>query len=185
MTPLPSTHNGAAADTAPTFEAQVREHQSGLRAFIRSLGTDDAWVDDLAQETFLVAYRRWDTLVPGSDAGKWLRGIARHLVANERRKGARRARLLPLALAEVLAREDGGADPSAGAERLLVFMRDCVGELPERSRRLLDGRYAQGASSATLAAERSTTAEAVRQTLGRIRAVVKECVERKLAAETP
>jgi RNA polymerase sigma-70 factor (ECF subfamily) len=79
------------------FEGWVKEHQSGLRAFIRALGVDEAWVDDLAQEAFIIAYRRLDDFEPGTDFGKWLRRIARNLAANERRKDARRSRLLPAA----------------------------------------------------------------------------------------
>lgn len=184
MTTLPSCSRPEdSGDRIAAFEAQVREQQAGLRAYIRSLGVEDAWVSDLAQETFVVAYRRWNEFIAGREVGKWLRGIARHLVANERRKGARRARLLPLAMAEVLA----GAEETAGADEradlLLEAMHECVRRLPERSRAILHGRYARGASSPTLAAEWSTTAETMRQTLVRIRMAVKACVERRLAGE--
>ncbi len=30
------------------FEGLVREHQVSLRVFVRALGVDEAWVDDLA-----------------------------------------------------------------------------------------------------------------------------------------
>jgi len=51
------------------FEAVVREHQAGLRAFIRALGVDEAWVDDLAQETFILACRRLEDF--GTRHGLW------------------------------------------------------------------------------------------------------------------
>ena len=54
------------------FEARVREHQAGVRAFIRALGADEAWVDDLAQEVFIVAHRRLNQFEPGTDFGKTL-----------------------------------------------------------------------------------------------------------------
>ena len=63
----------------PDFEARVREHQAALRAFIRALGAEEAWVDDLAQEVFLVAHRRLNQFESGTDFGKWLRSIARYL----------------------------------------------------------------------------------------------------------
>ena len=43
------------------FEGLVREQQSSLRAFIYSLGVDANWVDDLAQDVFVVAYRELDS----------------------------------------------------------------------------------------------------------------------------
>lgn len=171
-------------DRIAAFEAQVREQQAGLRAYIRALGVEDAWVSDLAQETFVVAYRRWGEFETGREVGRWLRGIARNLVANERRKGARRARLLPLAMVDVLAGAEETDGASERADVLLEAMRECVRQLPERSRSILHGRYARGASSPVLAVEWATTAETMRQTLVRIRMAVKACVERRLAGES-
>ena len=64
-------------DKEKQFEAVVRESHSSLRFFIRSLGVDDAWVDDLAQETFLLAYRKWEFLDDPANAMFWLRRIGR------------------------------------------------------------------------------------------------------------
>ena len=162
------------------FEARVREHQAGLRAFIRALGADEAWVDDLAQEVFIVAYRRLNQFEPGTDFGKWLRSIARYLVANERRKEARHSRLLPFAVVDaLLAHEPENAAETSIAD-LLPAMRDCVEQLPPRSRELLQRRYAGNENAATLARGLRMNADAVRQQLLRIRLAVKECVERKV-----
>lgn len=161
------------------FEARVREHQSGLRAFIRALGTDEAWVDDLAQEAFIIAYRRLNQFEPGTDFGKWLRSIARFLVANERRKEVRRSRLLPFAIVDVLlnCEVEEATDPEASA--LLPAMRECVDQLPARSRDLLRRRYAANDNATTLARRFGINADAVRQQLLRIRVAVKECIEKK------
>jgi len=40
------------------FEALVLDHHVGIRAFVRSLGVDPDWVDDIAQEAFLIAFDR-------------------------------------------------------------------------------------------------------------------------------
>jgi RNA polymerase sigma-70 factor (ECF subfamily) len=173
MSELESTEPQAARE----FENLVREHQAGLRAFIRALGVDEAWVDDLAQEAFIVAFRRLDDFETGTDFGKWLRRIARNLAANERRKSARRSRLLPFAVADVLL-DRGRAHDAAETEfdRLLPALQECVGQLPPRSRELLHRRYTAGENAGALARELRTTAEAVRQNLLRIRIAVKECI---------
>ena len=162
------------------FSLLVREHQAGLRAFVRALGADEIWVDDIAQEAFVVAYRRQDDFRADADFGKWLRGIARHLVANERRKSARHSRLLQAAVVDALAPPDtaDAREPAQTAE-LVATMRGCVGELPPRQRELLERRYAGGENSSELAATMRMSAEAVRQCLVRIRVTVKACVERK------
>ena len=100
-------------DEIETFSGLVKEHQAGLRAFVRALGVDDVWVDDLAQEAFLVAYRRRDDFDPEADFGKWLRGIARRLVANERRKAGRRSRLLHDSLTDLLMEAAPSEEPAA------------------------------------------------------------------------
>jgi len=43
------------------FDLFVVEHHEQVRAFVRSLGVDPDWVDDIVQEAFLTAYRDWKT----------------------------------------------------------------------------------------------------------------------------
>jgi RNA polymerase sigma-70 factor (ECF subfamily) len=162
------------------FESRVQEHQAGLRAFIRALGVDEAWVDDLAQEAFLIAYRRLEEFEAGTDFGKWLRRIARNLAANERRKDARRSRLLPFAVADILLVQTAAGDPfEPDLNRLLPVMRECVGQLPARSRELLQRRYAASENASEVSRALRMSADAVRQALLRIRLAVKECIEKK------
>jgi RNA polymerase sigma-70 factor, ECF subfamily len=158
----------------------VLEHQAGLRAFVRALGVNEAWVDEVAQEVFIIAYRRLGHFEVGTDFGKWLRSIARNLAANERRKEARRSRLLPFAVADVLLYHDSenellGGDP----DQLLRSMRQCVERLPLRSQELLSRRYADGENASVLANELGMSADAMRQTLLRIRVLVKGCIDKK------
>ena len=117
---------------AAIVQSLVQEHQAGVRAFIRALGVDQAWVDDVAQETFLIAYRKLDEWDRTRDAGPWLRGIARHLAMNERRKAARRSRLLDGGLAEVLI-DHAEREPEAiaTAAELLAALDSCLQELPQ------------------------------------------------------
>lgn len=168
------------------FSQLVRTHHASLRAFVRALGAEEAWVDDMAQEVFLVAYRNYAKFDPTADFGKWLRGIARNLVANERRKGARHTRLLPAVVVDVLLNQTPDTT-NHGHEStdLLPAMRECVAQLPPRSQELLHHRYTNGENAAQLAERLHTRAEAVRQSLVRIRATIKTCVERKLGEARP
>ncbi len=172
--------NPALADVrVATLERLVRDHQAGLRAFIRALGVREASVDDLAQETFLVAYRKLDDWDRERDSGCWLRGIARHLAANERRKAGRRSRLLAGGLADLLIDR---AEPEQATPMMewLEALRSCLQELPEEGRELLLRRYTEGELAETMAAQMQTRADALRQRLLRLRTLVKGCVERKM-----
>jgi RNA polymerase sigma-70 factor (ECF subfamily) len=137
-------------------------------------------VDDVAQEVFIFAYRRLEDFEAGTDFGKWLRTIARNLAANERRKDARRSRLLPSAIADVLLHRNDGDDVfRSDLDRLLRLMRECVEQLPPCSQELLRRRYEAGENATVIANELGTNADAVRQNLLRIRVLVKECIDRK------
>ena len=52
------------------FDLLVLEHHVQVRAFGRSLGVEPEWVDDIAQEAFLTAYRDWKTFDSTRDFGK-------------------------------------------------------------------------------------------------------------------
>jgi RNA polymerase sigma-70 factor, ECF subfamily len=54
-----------------------------------ALTDDPADADDLVQETFLRAYRHWNTFVPGTDCKAWLSTICRHAFVEQRRRNAR------------------------------------------------------------------------------------------------
>jgi RNA polymerase sigma-70 factor, ECF subfamily len=168
------------------FSDIVRKHQAGLRAYIRALGAQDAWVDDLAQEAFLVAYRRRAEFAPDGDFGRWLRGIARNLVLNERRKGARQSRLLQAAVADMLANDEEAFVLERVTEaKLLDTMVDCISRLPARSRDLLQRRYTDGLDATAVGERLKINPAAVRQALVRIRAIVRRCMESKLREVSP
>ena len=158
------------------FEVLVIEHHVRVRCFVRSLGVDPDWVDDLAQEAFLAAYRDWDSFDGSRDFGRWIRGIAANLVRNEIRKDARRRRILHTELSELFLRHL--PEPAERSEPLAVdAVRSCLDELAPTSRQLVLGRYRDGESAAQLAGRLETSAANVRQMLVRIRRQIKRCVE--------
>ena len=75
---LNETLDAALCGKPDAFLAIVRAYGPLLRAFLSSqmFHLDD--VDDLAQETFIAAYRSLNTFRRDQDFGAWLRGIARH-----------------------------------------------------------------------------------------------------------
>jgi RNA polymerase sigma-70 factor (ECF subfamily) len=161
------------------FEALVIEHHVRVRAFVRSLGVDPDWVDDLAQEAFLAAYRDWDSFDQSRDFGRWIRAIALNLIRNESRKDARRRRILHSELTELLLRRL--PSPVERSEPLAVdAVRACLDELAPASRQVVLSRYRDGESASQLAERLKTSAANVRQMLVRIRRQLKHCVEMRV-----
>lgn len=58
------------------FNVLIDRHQQAVRAFLRGLLSDISEADDMAQETFLVAWTRAGTYQGGSSVRSWLFGIA-------------------------------------------------------------------------------------------------------------
>ena len=156
------------------FAALVEEHQASLRAFVRTLGVDSDWVDDLAQDAFVVAYRELETFDEDRDFGKWLRGIARNLVRNELRKAGRR-RIMNEVLTRhlLLARE---TEPDLFDAMQVSALRDCMEELPRKSRELVHSCYHEGWNAAQMAEKFQLKAATIRQTLLRVRRQLYQCI---------
>ena len=166
------------------FFAMVAQEHVQLRAFVRSIGVNPEWVDDIAQETLMVALREGDAFDRQADVGKWLRGIARNLVRNEMRKEARRKRIIDQALTELLVGADDQqqeAQREAWMDAHLPALRDCVENLPPKSREIVTNRYAGGWLAPDLAEHFGMTAESVRQALVRIRRQLKACIETRVS----
>ena len=71
----------------------MREHEAGLRRYLRRLAPDDA--DDLAQEAMLVAWRSCSQWRGEARFATWLRGIATRRFLDQRRKAQRRSDAQP------------------------------------------------------------------------------------------
>jgi RNA polymerase sigma-70 factor (ECF subfamily) len=98
------------------FRLLVIRYQRPLFRFLGGFGFEQAAVEELAQETFLRAYRRlvdWDAAK--SSFSSWLFTIAKHLALNEGARSRRRQAHVELSLE--LPSEGEGAAPDAIAER--------------------------------------------------------------------
>lgn len=160
----------------------VRTHHSSLRYFIRSLGVQSAWVDDLAQEAFLLAYRKWDDLDDASNAGAWLRTIARNLVMNEITKTSRRQRLIDENLTTLLLDAEQNSDQPGRTEdhgirnRALV---ECIEGLSGRSREIIRARYFDERNSTEIGEDLKMQPAAIRKVLYHSRQILADCLRSK------
>ena len=165
------------------FTDLVDQHQTRLRAFVRSLGTRQGWVDDIAQEAFLTAYRQWETFDQSRDFGKWIRGIAFNLIRNETRKDARRKRILHTDITWMLLKRFEES-PKKSELVSVDLIRECLDELAPMSRTLIQGRYQNEETSSELAERLGLSATNVRQILMRARRLIRKCIELRVLQET-
>lgn len=161
------------------LDAVVREHHASLRYFIRSLGVNFAWVDDLAQEAFLVAYRKWNELDSPENAGPWLRKIARNLVMNEVAKSGRRQRLLDENLTTLLLdATPSNIEPGEIQDTQIRHeaLRNCMEQLTDRTKKVVEARYFRDRNATQIGEELSMSSVAVRKVLFNARQSLAACL---------
>ena len=161
------------------FEAILHETQSVIRAYIAGMGVRLDTVDDLAQEVYLEFHKGRDRRPKDVEPVRWLKGIARNLCMNHFRESKRRSEQHQEAVAALLERlpcpfENVGSPDS---------LDGCLEKLPSRSRELVALRYGEGMESGRIGEKLGMSAEAVRVTLLRIRAVLRDCLEGRLGEE--
>lgn len=72
------------------FQQLVERHQAAIRGFLRRLASgDDGTADDLAQETFLMAFRKLHTFKSTGSLLSWLHTIAYRQFLQHARKQSR------------------------------------------------------------------------------------------------
>lgn len=94
------TSDGATEDTVPELarpgfaEDALPWLDAVYRYALRLTGGNRAEVDDIVQDTFLRAYRHWDSFERGTNARAWLFTIARNVFLRSRERQARRPETL-------------------------------------------------------------------------------------------
>lgn len=149
--------------------------------YLRSLVRDEAAVDDLFQEVFVVAWRRLDECDLDRPFGPWLRGIASRLVMAYYRKQKTAPVLLHEAVLQVVDRHFENINQLAGDtwEDKVSALRVCIEALPERQKSVISGRYFDGQSAVEVAEQFELSLEACKKRLQRGRAMLAECLKTK------
>jgi RNA polymerase sigma-70 factor (ECF subfamily) len=118
-----------AVSAHPEFDQLYRRHAGQVRAYALRRTEPAAAADDVVAEVFVVAWRRWGE-VP-DPALPWLLGVARKVLANQRRSEHRAVALRTRLNAEPAAPT---VSPSAGLDHRVLR---ALGDLGERDRELL------------------------------------------------
>ena len=87
MTPAPGQPTAKArAERDARFAELALPHLPYIARVARALARDDSDADDLVQETFLRAYRYWDSFQDGTDCKRWLAQICRNALLESHRR---------------------------------------------------------------------------------------------------
>lgn len=158
------------------YDAVVSACWDDVFAFVaaRSVALEEA--DELTQEAFVAAWFSLASYEERDAFGGWVKGIARNLL---RRRRAARATTDLAAVADMIA-ERLDHDDGAGEDdrERLARLRGCFDRLPEHLRLLATKRFAEDLPLATLCQHLRRTRASIANALTRIRATLRECVER-------
>jgi len=115
----------------------------------------------------------------------WVWGIARNCVLNDRRKAARRSRILNENVTDILLFTAGKDEEVIEASDMdkdrLAALQKCLNEIPAKSRELVMHRYEKNLKAQDLAEQFNMNAAAVRKSLERIRLAIRKCMELRIA----
>src|SRR4051794_11326490 len=127
------------------YEILARQHESMLLAYVMSLVSDPQLAEDIAQDTFLIAYRKISTLRNTAAFGSWLRGIARWEVFAALRKRGREILLEPAVfegMEDVFAAFEEQAATEEWQQRFQA-VEECFQSLPEKLKTVCQLHYFQ------------------------------------------
>ncbi|HLU67559.1 MAG TPA: sigma-70 family RNA polymerase sigma factor [Kofleriaceae bacterium] len=180
----------ALAGDARGFGALVSRYRDLACAVACAASGDPAGSEDLAQEAFVVAWRRLDSLSDRDRFGPWLCGIVRNVVRAARRHQRRHAPAATEPAERLGQLPDLAPSPldRAAAREELARAVAALGELPIRYREPLVLYCRLDRSHAQVAASLGMSEQAVRQRLSRARRQLRDRVdevERAIARTRP
>lgn len=161
------------ANDMDSFTEVVNEYQASVSAVAYSVLGDFAASQDIAQDTFLVAWIRRNELRDATRLGPWLCGISRNLSRQARRRLRRSGRDVSVSSDEaLLSREPEPASLLAKKEEERLVW-DALLQIPEKYRETVALYYREGESIAQVAAVTGVSDETARQRLSRGREMLR------------
>ena len=172
-----SRHNEAQA----IFEILVRENEAMLMTYLRSAVRNQTAVEDLFQETMLVAWRRLNEYDRSRPFGPWVRGIAARLIMAHFRKAKSDIMITGCEMLEYLSRqiEHIHERPGDTWQQKIDALQHCIEALPDNYRKVVELRYFKHQPASRISEITTVSLEAVRKRLQRARAQLLDCLRRK------
>lgn len=169
-----------------SFSQLVRLYQAKVRCYLGRFVRGADVVDDLAQETFIAAYRSIATYKEESSLALWLLGIARNLALKHLRDDQRRRAHETDSFEAAFSRwseERLGADDAGAArhEEVMAALRSCMDGLQKHSAGMIRDAYYKGRTAAEIAKDTGKSEGSVWVTMMRIRQTLRECIAGRIA----
>ncbi len=161
------------------FELLARDHADHLMVFLRAIVYDRSLVDDVFQETMMVAWRRLADFDKTRSFGAWLRGIGSRVAMDM--AGKRRHVLAdPTMLSEIEQHSTRfDADRAISFQTRMDAVDDCLGRLPDLYAEVIRLVYRADSPIRNVATSLASNEETIKKRLQRARAMLGECLHKK------
>ena len=173
-------------DSLYIFEVLAKQHEAMLLAYISSFISDHKLAEDVAQQSFLIAYRKIGSLKDPEAFPAWLRGIARLEALATLRRRDREFPVEPMVLQQLdeAYRRFEQQIPAETWEERFHLVEECYQRLPEPLQTVCRLHYFEGHKAWQIAETLTVNLTAVLKRLERARNALRDCVRSKLSAES-
>lgn len=171
---------------AELFDVLVERHRNDLVGYLYRTVQNHAIAEELAQETFLRAYRSRASYQPSAKFTTWLYSIGTRLAWNWIRDNRTRRRMEPLEGDNQFTRPREFTDPAPLADDSLLHdecvraVKRAVAELPDRQRAVVLMHKYEDMTYEEIAAASNCTPQAVKSLLFRAHAALRGKLVREL-----
>ena len=163
------------------FTRMFVTHQARIYGYVATLVPNRADAEEIFQETSMVLWEKWEEFDADRDFVRWACGIAHNVTRNFLRKQHRSRAYFDTEFVERVA--SARLDEHEYLDARRQALAECVSQLPERQRSLLERCYSGVETIRSVAEQLGLTANSLYLKLRRIRRIVFECVNRALTRE--
>lgn len=164
-----------------TFVRLLVEEESAVKTYVRRLVPTWHDVEEVVQQTSLIAWKKFDELDDIDRFGGWLMTIARFESLKHRRSMARNPLVFSDRLAELLA--DATGEIVAGDADRQQALEGCLQKLDQARRELILKTHQPGVTIREYAQQNSRPEEAIYKSVQRLRQKLLMCVKQTLAEQ--
>jgi RNA polymerase sigma-70 factor (ECF subfamily) len=161
------------------FEHVVHATATSVRAYLALYVRDVHTIDDLAQETFLTAFRQLHKFKAGTNLTAWMKQIARFTALRSLRAKQRRSAAFEryVSAIQVTLAEEAEAQSQGEARETLERLRECIRRLTERMQALMAWRYEEARPITEIARRTGESYGSIAVALHRARRTLADCLE--------
>ena len=158
-----------------SFIKLLAANENRLNRFVLTLVPSWNDAEDIVQETKLRLWEQYDSYDTDKDFGSWACTIAYFQILTHRNRSSRSRIIFSQNLVDHLSRDLAGA--AAKTDSRFDYLEQCIKKLSRWQRDLLLRSCDEDYTSQKVASQLGRTAEAIRQSLLRIRRKLYRCIE--------